>query len=305
MVHEQLSDATADQNVGSCPAVSSVAWNLGAWQLRFFTLGCGNAFGSRLATTSFLAVSGDCICLIDCPYKLQNILQDFSRKTGFPITPDQITHVIVTHNHWDHIAGLEMFLRMRMVFAREGDPKPVIVTTRAIYDDLWNHTLKGSLQYFMDAQGNLSMLTDRDHMDFMEVEPGKPITLGGMTLQVRSNAIHPGPTIGVRLTDAQCDIGYSGDGVYDPEMTEHLYDSGIISDEEREDSLNFLWDSALIFHEVGTDSEAVHTRLPTLLKLPATVREKIRLVNLADDFHTDELRLAEQFTEYTSEACLP
>ena len=278
---------------------------MGAYQLKFFTLGCGNAFGSRLTTTSFLVVSGDCVCLIDCPYKVHNVLSELSLKTGLSITTEQITHVLVTHNHWDHVAGLEMFLRMRLVTRGSDGKMPVVVTTEQIYEDLWNHTLKGSLQYFMDGQGCEYSMSDADYMDFLAVKTGTSVTLGEMTLRVRSNRIHPGPTIGVRLSDGGYDIGYSGDGVYDLAMIARLYEDGSISDEERSDMLDFLWDARLIFHEVGADSEAVHTRLPSLLALPAPVREKIRLVNLADDYQTDEICLAEQFTEYTSEARLP
>lgn len=271
--------------------------------LRVFVIGCGNAFGSRLTTTSLLFVNGDCVCLVDCPYKLHNVLAEFSHESGFVVSPKDITHVIVTHNHWDHVAGLEMFLRMRML---ECDGrKPVIVTTAGIYDDLWNHTLSGSLKYFMDSSGEGSLLSDKDYIDWLEVRPGEERLLGDMILQIRANVTHPGPTIGIRLRNEKCDVGYSGDGIYDPELTERLYLDGVLSGKEKDDLLGFLWDSRLIFHNVGPLSEGVHTRLSRLLALPGDVRERIRLVNLADDFQSDELRPAEQNHEYTSEACLP
>lgn len=262
--------------------------------MQVYLLGNGNAFGLS-TSTSFLIRNQDCACLIDCPHKLHNVLADFADKTGTSISADDITHIIITHNHGDHVSGLELMLRMRLV---RGGPKPVIVTTKAICDDLWNGILHGSLSYhFNDAHECLRM-TASDYYEFLEVEPGKEISFGGISLSVRSN-IHPGPTIGVRLRDAGHAFSYSGDCVYDPDVIRKYYNRGSISEDAYEDLLGFVWDSPVVFHDCAADADPVHTHLSDLLALPEEVRQRIRLVNLPDDFDTFELRKAEIYRDYS------
>lgn len=108
-------------------------------QLSLFYLGTGNAFSHDFFQTNVFVVKGNTHLLIDCgslcPYVFDSVYHsDFS----------EIQNLIITHPHADHVGGVEE-LALAAKYKRKR--KLNLVIPNDYKKKLWNHTLKGGIQY--------------------------------------------------------------------------------------------------------------------------------------------------------------
>ncbi len=79
-------------------------------------LGTGDAYAARYRTNvSLLVREGQTVFQLECgPTTIQQL-----DRVG--MTPDQITHLFISHRHGDHLLGLPMFLLLRYMGGAPGD----------------------------------------------------------------------------------------------------------------------------------------------------------------------------------------
>ncbi len=222
-------------------------------------LGVGNAFSERHYSASFLVNAGGKYTLIECPAFLHKILREACEKSGRKIEVNEIDHVILSHIHGDHSNGLEMYGFWKFIYENK---KPTIHTIKEVFDDLWEHKLKGSMGTGF-AKGSFDTVK-RKFEDFFRknvLQPNKTNEVNGLDVKIR-RTIHPVPTIALKISYKGKSLGYSSDTTFDPKL------------------IGFLKDCDVIFHETG---DVTHTRYEDLIGLPKAVKNKMRLIHYSDE----------------------
>ncbi|MCP3903042.1 MAG: MBL fold metallo-hydrolase [Planctomycetes bacterium] len=240
--------------------------------MRLLITGIGDAFTSRHFGSSAVLDAPEGYVLIDCPDLINRALREAKEASGWPVEVRAIDDIILTHLHGDHCNGLEAFGFLRRIFG-QNDPaqRPRIHTTAPVAERLWERLAPAMDAPFTDAENS----TLEDYYDVRIIEPGTPASIAGLTVESRFTK-HPVPTIGLRVSNGEVTLGWSGDTAYDPRHIE------------------WLSDADLIVHEVNISN--VHTPISSLNALPDELRARIRLNHIVDDFDpacTDMRVLAE------------
>ncbi len=212
----------------------------------------GNGNGFVGTTSSFLVKAGNYKIWID------PAAQPAFSLGRFGIHWDEVTHLLITHNHEDHISGFTACLKR----AVENNKKIKLITAPGIYKVL----VEQFRPLFSDIE---------KYIDLISVTPEKPLKLGELTIHARWNHhIIPYGTLGLKMKYRSCCWGFSGD---------NKYDEAIVSELKRDD-LKPEWfdDCCLIFHEVDfSNPKTVHTYYEELLKFKQKVKGQLFV------YHTD------------------
>lgn len=229
--------------------------------MRVLILGTGDAFTRLHFGSSALIEGPEGWVLLDCPDPIHRAIHEATNEHGLQIDARHIDDVIVTHLHGDHSNGLESLgfwrwfsRRMNMTTAL-----PRLHVTAEVAARVWS-----KLAPAMDASGNPALpRTMADYFDLRLIAPGKPATIAGLRVDSRVTR-HPVPTIGVKATDGRRTLGWSGDTPFE------------------QAHIDWLSDADLIVHE--TNVGPAHTPIESLNALPDTLRRKMRLIHMVDDF---------------------
>lgn len=192
-----------------------------------------------------------------------------------------IHKVFVTHQHADHIGGLEeMALMNAYVYrdpSRDKPFKPQIISSLSILMNLWDHSLKGGLSVMA---GRYALL--QDYFFILALNHQESGRNGFQMLKRYRFTLFPTdhiqvqhkfdwPSFGLFIEDSQTgeSVFYSGDTRFD-----YPAYAGMM---ER---------ARLCFHEVQLLGEPapVHTLLSELRTLPENVRRKTHLYHFTDDW---------------------
>jgi ribonuclease BN (tRNA processing enzyme) len=226
-------------------------------------VGVGDAFTAMYYNACLLLEAEGTRVLVDAPPALARALRD---AAGGEVRLDHIDHVIITHLHGDHVGGLEQLLfYRRFVTGRK-------VTLHAIPEvlaGLWDTRLRGGMEQLIEPDPTPAVppryvaraLTLDDYADVRPLSPGGG-DVGPFRVTWRPT-IHHIPTSAIKLARRGRALGYSADTAFDPEL------------------IAWLAESDLFFHETNL---GVHTPLASLLGLPPSLRERMRLIHYPD-FH--------------------
>ena len=230
--------------------------------MQVLILGIGDAFTRRYFGSSALVQGPEGLVLIDCPDLIHRALRVASALSGWAVEAPAIDDIILTHLHGDHCNGLESFGFARRIM-RQDDPEqaiPRLHCTRPVADRLWERlapAMDGTHQN-PDAPRTLG-----DFYDVRILDPDEQATVAGMTLRCRFTG-HPVPTIGLKLIDGQTTFAWSGDTPFEQAHVDWLAGANVI------------------VHE--SNLGAAHTPIEELNALPQSVRKKMRLIHLPDDY---------------------
>ncbi len=237
--------------------------------MRVLILGVGDAFTTKGFGTSALirnepdrAGRPPRYLLVDCPDLIHRALAEGCHHSGWKVDAHDIDDIIITHLHGDHCNGLESFAFSRLVARLQEKEKtlPRVHTHPEAAARLWER-LAPAMDAPIHKGGRKARL--EDYIDLRVIEPGKPATIAGLTVECRYS-IHPIPTIGVKIRAARGSLGWSGDTVFDPAHVEWLSDCDVI------------------VHEANIGP--AHTQVEVLNSLPEIVRKKMRITHIVDDF---------------------
>lgn len=220
-------------------------------------LGSGTGFDPMTYTSCYIIwIEGKAIA-VDL---LSNCKEHFMR---LGISPDDITHIFLSHLHADHDVGVIEEIMW--------GKKKHLLTSRLIFDS-----------FLRKAEALTKVRKDniKEFVYFTNLEPGKEIPVPGIdrTYIKFDYSFHSIPSGRFKLrytslSGKEYSIGFSGDTKYDKQLVNNIYKEGIITAKRRDEILGFLWDCDLIIHEAGGDE--LHTDAQELLKLPAARKRKM------------------------------
>jgi len=199
-------------------------------------IGTGNGFNETVSN-SIVRFGDKAIWIDPCGYPAQTLLRQ-------GVHWDDITHLLVTHNHEDHMQGFSACLKR----AEKTGKTIELLTTPPIYAVLQNQ--------FTPLCSNFTSLVNLTPM-----QPGSPLKVGDIEINCRLNHhFLPFGTLGLKFSAQGKSFGYSGDTKFDPTINK------IIGRKELEPE--WFADCQLVFHEVDFNNpNGVHTYWKQLQKL--------------------------------------
>jgi ribonuclease Z len=163
------------------------------------------------AGPSTLVRAGGATLLVDCG---RGVLM---RLAGAGVLPVQLTAVLLTHLHSDHICDLNDVVTTHWVMTNAPTPLRVIgpVGTQRVVDGLVM-MLELDMGYRRAHHDTLGHLPE---IQVTEVEPGAVLELGGATVSVHRTDHRPvAPTVGFRVEHDGQSAALAGDTVPCPEL---------------------------------------------------------------------------------------
>ena len=248
----------------------------------FLVLGTGDAFSAYNYSSSILVESGGQSLLLDCPHPIRKILREASSAESHIIDISDISAILLTHLHADHVSGLEGFA-FYSPFALQR--KTQLIAHPDILNGIWENSLQVGMSQLLDAEDlkkrgkslNMSEIRERGFLksyhfdDFFEVTSlswTEAVKFGVFSIECRET-IHHVPTTAFRIRVADKMLAYSADTTYDPSLIEWLSKADVI------------------IHETNYGT---HTAYEKLALLPEEIRAKMFLIHYPDDFkHEDSL----------------
>ncbi len=269
-------------------------------------LGVGNAFAKRNFQSNALVEAWqgeperqkapDHTLLIDFGTTGPQALHRLKGVPGFEylnrhgtVDYPRIGHVFITHQHGDHIGGLEELALLNTFACAEagGGFRPQLISSPEILEDLWEHSLKGGLGVLQGRQTRLE-----DYFVPCPVRPGVAeagrCPWGGRyelklfeTDHVRLGVKYDWPSLGLVIREAASDasVFFSGDTGFDFEAY-----GGLMAQAD------------VCFHEVhlGEEELAVHSSLRQLRTLPDAIKRKTYLYHYGDDWDSGPFEVVER-----------
>lgn len=207
--------------------------------------------------------------------------------------------VYITHQHGDHIGGLELLAFSRYFIPNKDEAgntiRPKLYAMRTLMRDLWDHSLRGGLE---SLQGKIMSLTD--YFDCRPISDNKHFDWEGyrftpiQTVHVRSGyIIKHSYGLGAKKIGGICN-GYK----YDAYITaDTQFDTGLIE---------YYHQSKVIFHDCETTpyKSLVHPNYVDLKTLPEGVRQKMWLYHYGQAVDTFKEDLFAGFVEKGQEFIL-
>lgn len=182
------------------------------------------------------------------------------RLGGLGLSANQVSEVVLSHLHEDHLAGLPELILM-------GEQRIRLITSDLIFE---------SLLRVLEAMFDLSQAEIASLIDFYPLNPGRSLTIEDRTYEA-IYAIHPVPTIAVRVNG----LYYSGDMRYDEAWFEELVAEGVLSAERMERLITFAEGATIIVQDAG--GGAVHTTItPELLEKLMTKGQRVVLAHTTE-----------------------
>jgi ribonuclease BN (tRNA processing enzyme) len=222
---------------------------------RVHVLGIGNYYSEKHSTVSFVVQAGKRFILIEAPAELRKKIASYKAEVsriylgGISEIPmldemvlDNINDIIVTHDHGDHSAGLEMIADYKMFEQKptieQGAQRPRLYGTKEVLD-----SFRQSLNHKLTYENKLTHKRNQldDYFEMVDTPPGKIINIGqDISLSTHEADHFAVPAFSIMLEHNGRRLSYSGDTRFNPIL------------------LNFLKQADVMIHECD-GSNCLHT----------------------------------------------
>ena len=207
-------------------------------------VGTGNGFSGTVAS-AIVRFAKEVVWIDPCGYPAHALARH-------NIHWDDITHILVTHNHEDHIQGFSACLKRA-----EHRKTPInLITAQPIFNLL--------KQQFTPLIPGFDAL-----VNFIPITPGSPLMVGSLKIESRWNHhFLPYGTLGLKFSGSGKTFGFSGDTKFDEAINELL---------NREELLpRWFAECDLVFHETDFDNPAsVHSHWKEVQKLQQAIPGRV------------------------------
>jgi len=222
-------------------------------RLALLPLGTGNAFTTLRYHTSMLVMAEGYVLAIDAPTPFGKVLREATSKAGLNLALSDLDAVFLTHLHGDHCSGLEELGFYRKYLTQR--EKPTILLLDELRRPLWENRLSA-------AMGRAAVGL-ADYYDVVGLSENQVVRQGPLQIAVCPSS-HTLPCLALKISYNGRSVGISADTAFDPRL------------------IDFLATADTIIHECGPGQG--HTDAEHLRKLPKSVREKLWVTHLSDDF---------------------
>ncbi len=227
-------------------------------------LGVGHSEAIDHWNNNAMVEAGDRRLLIDAGYTIKFALRDRG------LTLADVDAIFITHAHADHCFGLERLgyeCRFRYGF------KPVLYLPPGVYEELWEHTLKGVMGQVGEGPAELT-----DFFDVVLLDD-QPFEFEGVRLQPFQNRHTPEkPSYGLMINDH---LLFSGDTRPIPDLVATF------------DPVTILHDATL------SDWNPVHASVRELREnYSDTLRERMYLMSYEDSFEQHRAEVEREFAGF-------
>ena len=240
--------------------------------LSLIALGVGDAFTARYHSTCAAVCTPGATLLVDCPHPIRRVLAD----SGSGLDIGDLSGVVITHNHADHVSGLEGLLFFAHFVLKRRMP---VIAHPEVLRDLWRGHLSAGMHQLMGADGTIRALSFEDMAEPVPLSEDTPLRRGPFQIEAR-RTIHHIPTFALRITAGGRCWGWSADT---------SFDEGLIA---------WLAEADRLVHETNL---GIHTPYARLAALPEALRRRMWLNHYPDDFDVgssviEPLRQGQRYT---------
>lgn len=249
-------------------------------QLQVFFIGVGSAFSNRHHQTNFLLIKGDHHIMVDF-----GMTGPLALKETAGLNPIDIECILPTHSHADHVGGIECLGLMNRYVGMKFMEKPMLkcIITEEYQRVLWDQALRGGMSWNEDA-----LERAQSFGDFFEV------------IRPKWKTQQPRETYELDYGPIHLEIFRTN---HIPEMSNHWQASflsyGLFVDDRIFISVDTKFDLELInmycdrsevmFHDCQFFPGAVHAPLDDLKQLMPSVKDKMVLMHIADNFDQQDI----------------
>lgn len=224
--------------------------------MRVLIVGIGDAFSTKHFGTSCVIEGPEGLILVDCPDAVLRGLSEASTASGWRVDAASIRDIVITHLHGDHCNGLEALGFLQWLKRRRHPaPPPRLHMGPGAASRIWER-----LAPSMDQGGRVSL---SEYFELHVLEPSTPVRIAGLEVETHPTH-HPVPTTALRFSNGVKRFGWSADTPWDPALAK------------------WLAECDLFVHE--TNSPPAHTPIDPLNAMPESIRRKMRLSHIPDDF---------------------
>lgn len=238
-------------------------------RLSLFFIGTGSAFSKKYFQTNLLIIKGKSHILVDCgttcSYALETIYH-----TGI----SEIKNLIITHQHADHIGGVEELMLIGKYGKRV---KPNLIIQNELKKTLWNNSLSGGVRFCEFGKMKFNDYFTQIKPKLIQKKPFKIYEINYLGINLKLfRTLHV-----TTKPDSTKNSQFSQGLIIDNRI---LYTSDTQFNKEQIEYLNDKFNFEAIFHDCDVTgfSSGVHAPYKSLCTLKEEIKQKMWLCHYND-----------------------